>query len=86
VGAFGVTGIDLTGPLFLKIKEVDRLFTCAVYRAVHLELVEESLSDGRLPPGLHEILQKEEETSNNLHRQCTEFCWGMVFFFFFLED
>ncbi|XP_059049504.1 uncharacterized protein LOC131844595 [Achroia grisella] len=39
---FEVTGIDLAGPLFLKSKEKCWivLFTCAVYRAVHLELTE----------------------------------------------
>ncbi|GFW52617.1 integrase catalytic domain-containing protein [Trichonephila clavipes] len=40
---FEIVGIDLAGPLFLKdgrkvwIKKT--LFTCAVYRAIHLELV-----------------------------------------------
>ncbi|UYV63942.1 hypothetical protein LAZ67_2006089 [Cordylochernes scorpioides] len=39
---FEVTGVDLMGPLYLKIgqKIWITLFTCAVYRAVHLELVE----------------------------------------------
>ncbi|BES99536.1 Retrotransposon protein [Nesidiocoris tenuis] len=39
---FGVTGIDLTGPLFLRggTKIWIAIFTCATYRAVHLELVE----------------------------------------------
>ncbi|GBN43190.1 hypothetical protein AVEN_66996-1 [Araneus ventricosus] len=39
--AFEVTGVDLVGPLFLKSvsKILIVLFTCAVYRAVHLELV-----------------------------------------------
>ncbi|XP_061708236.1 uncharacterized protein LOC133518592 [Cydia pomonella] len=38
--AFEVTGIDLAGPLFLRSggKVWIILFTCAVYRAVHLEL------------------------------------------------
>lgn len=38
---FEVTGIDLAGPLFLKngSKTWIVLFTCAVYRAIHLELV-----------------------------------------------
>jgi hypothetical protein len=41
-GAFETTGIDLAGPLFLrdKSKVWIVLFTCAVYRAVHLEIVE----------------------------------------------
>jgi hypothetical protein len=39
--AFEVTGVDLAGPLFLKggVKVWIVLFTCAVYRCVHLELV-----------------------------------------------
>jgi hypothetical protein len=39
--AFQVTGIDLACPLFLKggVKVWIVLFTCAVYRCVHLELV-----------------------------------------------
>ncbi|XP_054708163.1 uncharacterized protein LOC129217942 [Uloborus diversus] len=38
---FQVVGIDLAGPLFLKfgLKVWIVLFTCAVYRAIHLELV-----------------------------------------------
>lgn len=38
---FDVTGVDLAGPLFLKNGEKAWivLYTCAVYRAVHLELV-----------------------------------------------
>ena len=40
--AFEVTGVDLAGPLFLKdgSKVWLVLYTCAVYRCVHLELVE----------------------------------------------
>ena len=39
--AFEVIGIDYAGPLFLSggQKAYICLFTCAVYRAVHLELV-----------------------------------------------
>ncbi|UYV62862.1 hypothetical protein LAZ67_2002175 [Cordylochernes scorpioides] len=39
---FEVTGVDLMGPLYLRNgqKIWITLFTCAVYRAVHLELVE----------------------------------------------
>lgn len=42
VKAFDVTGIDLAGPLILKDKSKCWivLFTCAVYRCVHLELVQ----------------------------------------------
>ncbi|XP_044757073.1 uncharacterized protein LOC123315444 [Coccinella septempunctata] len=38
--AFNVVGIDLAGPLYLKDKTKTWivLFTCAVYRAIHLEL------------------------------------------------
>lgn len=38
---FEVTGVDFAGPLFLKNQEKVWvcLFTCAIYRAVHLELV-----------------------------------------------
>jgi len=41
-GAFEVTGIDLAGPLVLKTtaKVWIVLFTCGVYRGIHLELVE----------------------------------------------
>lgn len=37
---FGITGVDFAGPLFLRSgnKCWICLFTCAVYRAVHLEL------------------------------------------------
>ncbi|UYV69224.1 hypothetical protein LAZ67_6002878 [Cordylochernes scorpioides] len=40
---FEVTGVDLMGPLYLKNgqKIWITLFTCTVYRAVHLELVED---------------------------------------------
>jgi hypothetical protein len=39
--AFQVTGVDLAGPLFLKngVKVWIVLFTCAVFRCVHLEMV-----------------------------------------------
>lgn len=39
--AFEIVGVDLCGPLFLrdKSKAWVVLFTCAIYRAVHLELV-----------------------------------------------
>jgi len=40
---FGVTGIDFVGPLYIKVgsdmrKDYIALFTCAITRAVHLEL------------------------------------------------
>lgn len=39
--AFEISGVDLAGPLFLKTGEKAWivLFTCAVFRAIHLELV-----------------------------------------------
>lgn len=39
--AFETTGVDIAGPLYLKegIKAYIVLFTCAVYRAIHLELI-----------------------------------------------
>ncbi|XP_072401108.1 uncharacterized protein [Diabrotica undecimpunctata] len=39
--AFEISGVDLSGPLYLKSGEKAWicLFTCAVYRAVHMELV-----------------------------------------------
>ncbi|GFW85121.1 integrase catalytic domain-containing protein [Trichonephila clavipes] len=47
---FEVVGIDLAGTLFLKTgeKEWITLFTCAVYRALHLELVNALSSDAFL--------------------------------------
>ncbi|GBN98446.1 hypothetical protein AVEN_253816-1 [Araneus ventricosus] len=47
---FEIVGIDLAGPLFLKNEEKVWivLFTCAVYRAIHLELVNSLTSDAFL--------------------------------------
>lgn len=47
---FEVTGIDVCGPLFLKSgqKVWVVIFTCAVYRAVHLELIESMSTDSFL--------------------------------------
>jgi hypothetical protein len=47
---FDVTGIDLGGPLYLNSKEKVWfvVFTCAVYRAVHLELVSSLSTEGFL--------------------------------------
>jgi len=44
---FGVIGIDLFGPLYIRdnTKVWITLFTCAVYRAVHMELVTSLSSD-----------------------------------------
>lgn len=46
---FSVTGVDFTGPVFVKLgKEIQKsyitLFTCAITRAVHLELVSDMSS------------------------------------------
>lgn len=45
--AFQITGVDLAGPLFLKggSKVWIVLFTCAIYRCVHMELVSKLTSD-----------------------------------------
>ncbi|OXA43068.1 Pro-Pol polyprotein [Folsomia candida] len=47
---FQTTGIDLAGPLYLKdgSKVWFVIFTCAVYRAIHLELVSASSTDAFL--------------------------------------
>jgi len=47
---FEVTGIDYAGPLFLRerLKAYICLFTCAVYRAVHLKLVTTLSTEGFL--------------------------------------
>ncbi|GFY26246.1 retrovirus-related Pol polyprotein from transposon 297 [Trichonephila clavipes] len=47
---FEIVGIDLAGPLFLKDgrKVWITLFTCAIYRAIHLELVNSLTSDAFL--------------------------------------
>ncbi|CAL8070399.1 unnamed protein product [Orchesella dallaii] len=44
---FQVTGVDYFGPLFMKngTKTWVALFTCAVYRAIHLELVSSMTTD-----------------------------------------
>ncbi|XP_015121518.1 uncharacterized protein LOC107044225 [Diachasma alloeum] len=48
--AFEVSGVDLTSPLFLRdgSKSWIVLFTCAVYRAIHLELVSTLSTDSFL--------------------------------------
>ncbi|XP_011860574.1 PREDICTED: uncharacterized protein LOC105557822 [Vollenhovia emeryi] len=48
--AFEVTGVDYAGPLFLSKghKAYICLFTCAIYRAVHLELVSTLSTEGFL--------------------------------------
>jgi len=48
--AFKVTGVDYAGPLFMKGGEQAWivLYTCAVYRAVHLELVSSLLTEAFL--------------------------------------
>jgi hypothetical protein len=51
---FEVTGVDLAGPLFLKEgrKCWIIMFTCAVYRAIHLELVTSLSTKGFLLGGI----------------------------------
>jgi hypothetical protein len=50
VAVFEVVGIDLGGPLYLKggMKSSFVVYTCAVYRAVHLELVTSLSTDAFL--------------------------------------
>lgn len=50
---FEIVGVDLAGPLYLKGNEKTYvcLFTCAVYRAIHLELLS-SLSTANFIKGL----------------------------------
>lgn len=47
---FQITGVDMAGPLFLKENKKGwiLIFTCAVYRAVHFELVTAASTDGFL--------------------------------------
>lgn len=47
---FEVIGIDFAGPLFLTdgCKDYVCLFTCAIYRAVHLKLISTLLTEGFL--------------------------------------
>ncbi|XP_021966107.1 uncharacterized protein LOC110861310 [Folsomia candida] len=57
--AFEVVGVDLAGPLFLKggTKIWTVLFTCAVYRCVHLELVK-SLSTEAFLMAFHRFIDR----------------------------
>ena len=63
---FEVTGVDLCGPFYIKSNDEDEpkvekfwmvLFTCAVYRAVHLELVT-SLSSERFLMALRRFMDR----------------------------
>lgn len=60
---FEITGIDLAGPLFLKNNQKCWivLFTCAVYRAVHLELTE-SLSTHSFLMALRRFIARRGKT------------------------
>ncbi|GFV03713.1 integrase catalytic domain-containing protein [Trichonephila clavipes] len=67
---FEVTGMYLAGPLYLKngYKAWIVLFTCAVYRAIHLELIQSLSTDGFLL-GLRKIYSDNETNfigANNL--------------------
>ncbi|XP_021959569.1 uncharacterized protein LOC110855469 [Folsomia candida] len=57
--AFEIVGVDLAGPLFLKggTKIWTVLFTCAVYRCVHLELVK-SLSTEAFLMAFHRFIDR----------------------------
>ncbi|GFS58772.1 integrase catalytic domain-containing protein [Trichonephila clavipes] len=61
---FEIVGIDLAGPLFYKDgrKVWITLFTCAVYRAIHLELVNSLTSDAFLLALRCFIARRVEET------------------------
>ncbi|UYV78567.1 hypothetical protein LAZ67_16002016 [Cordylochernes scorpioides] len=54
---FKITGVDLLGPLYLKDsrKAWVAAYTCAVYRAIHLELVE-NLEAGAFMMALHRFI------------------------------
>ncbi|XP_055941904.1 uncharacterized protein LOC129971950 [Argiope bruennichi] len=60
---FEVTGVDLAGPLHLKDGEKAwiLLFTCAVYRAIHLELIQ-SLSTNRFLLGFRRFVARRGRT------------------------
>lgn len=49
---FEIIGVDISGPVYLKSKPTQKsyiaLFTCALVRAIHLELVLRSKADGFL--------------------------------------
>lgn len=47
---FEISGVDFAGPLYLRggMKAWVAIFTCAVYRAVHLELVSDLSTSGFL--------------------------------------
>jgi len=73
VNVFEVTGIDYIGPLFLKNaqKAWICLFTCAVYRAIHLELTT-SLSTEAFLQVLRRFIARRGKF-RNLHRQRDKF-------------
>ena len=56
---FQITGVDLAGPLFLKknVKAWVVIFTCAIYRGVHLEMVT-SLSTEDFLLALHRFVSR----------------------------
>lgn len=58
-GVFEVVGVDLAGPLYLKGNEKAYvcLFTCAVYRAIHLELLL-SLSTASFIKGFYRLIAR----------------------------
>lgn len=74
VAAFQVVGADLAGPVFLRggTKAWIILFTCAVYRAVHLELVT-SLSTDAFLQGLRRFIARRGRCSVIYTDQGTNF-------------
>lgn len=61
---FQISGVDLAGPLFTKTKEKCWIviFTCAVYRAVHLELIQ-SLSSHAFIQALRRFIARRGRVS-----------------------
>ncbi|XP_071037202.1 uncharacterized protein [Parasteatoda tepidariorum] len=64
LSAFQITGVDLAGPLQLRqgIKAWIVLFTCAVHRAIHLELVT-SLSSEAFMQAMRRFFARRERCS-----------------------
>ncbi|GBO10074.1 hypothetical protein AVEN_31986-1 [Araneus ventricosus] len=76
VAAFEVTGADLAGPIYLKGGEKAwiEIFTCAVYRALHLELVT-SLSTEAFMQAMRRIFARRRRSSIMYTDNGTNF-WG----------
>jgi hypothetical protein len=78
---FEITGVDLAGPLFLKDKGKAWivLFTCGVYRAVHLELVQ-ALSTEAFLLALHRFISRRGRPSKIYSDNGTNFVGADNFF------